>query len=240
MKETKILAIIPARGGSKGIPKKNIVPLAGKPLIAHTIEVVDACPLIDRVIVSTDDDEIAGVSMTHGAEVPFRRPADASNDTATAVQVIEHALTWLKENESYTPDAVLYLQPTSPFRRPEQLRGAIEQYTTDTESDGLVSIAPVPHNFHPHKVMTIENGYAVPMESGDMVLNRHDVPPLYGRNGPNILIIRTDIILEHSSLYGTKTLPYIIDEPACNIDIDTPHDLELAEFYATKFYTKKQ
>ena len=236
MTETKILALIPARGGSKGIPKKNIAPLAGKPLIAHTIEVARTCPLIDRVVVSTDDDEIAGVAIAQGAEVPFRRPADASNDTAFAVQVIEHALTLLSKNESYVPDAVLYLQPTSPFRRSEHLRDAIEQYTLDKQSDGLVSVTPVPHNFHPHKIMTIKDGYAVPVSASDMILNRHDVPRLHGRNGPSILITRTDIILERGSLYGTKTLPYIIDEPVCNIDIDIPDDLELAEFYASRFF----
>ena len=111
-----VLALIPARGGSKSVPRKNLLPVAGHPLIAYSIMHAKACPSITRIIVSTDDDEIAQVAQSYGAEVPFKRPADAASDTATDFQVFHHALTWLAEHEAYVPELVVHLRPTGPGR----------------------------------------------------------------------------------------------------------------------------
>ena len=120
-----VLAIIPARGGSKGLSGKNIKELCGKPLIAWSIEQARSCDDIDRTVVSTDDEDIAGVAKKYGAEVPFMRPAELANDTASTINVISHAINWFKEHEDYQAEYVLLLQPTSPLRTREDIDGAI-------------------------------------------------------------------------------------------------------------------
>jgi len=135
--KSKILAIIPARGGSKGIPKKNIVNINGKPLIQYTIEVAKESKLIDRVIVSTDDDEIAEISEKLGAEVPFIRPAELAKDGTPTFPVIKHALKWLKENEKYKPELIVLLEPTFPLRTVEKVDEAIKVISSDEEADSL-------------------------------------------------------------------------------------------------------
>lgn len=231
----KILAIIPARGGSKGIPGKNIKPLAGKPLISYTIEAVLGSKLIDRVIVSTDDKKIAQVAKKYKAEVPFFRPAYASTDRALAINVICHALKWFKDNENYTPDIIIYLQPTSPLRTKKQINEAIKFFLADSKADTLVSVIEPPHNFHPIKLMKMKGKYLAPYLEGQGVkkLDRQKMPIVFARNGPAILITRYDVIMKQKKLYGRYILPYVMDEIS-SIDIDHPIDLELAEFYINK------
>jgi CMP-N-acetylneuraminic acid synthetase len=236
----KILCIIPARGGSKGIPRKNIKPLLGKPLIVYTIEAALKSRLIDRVIVSTDDSEIAEISKKYGAEAPFERPEEASTDTAPAVDVIVHALDWLRENENYLPDAVIYLQPTSPLRTVKHIDEAITIFTDDPDAESLVSVIKPPHNFNPVKLMKLEGKYLVPYLEGQgtVVLDRHNIPEVYARNGPVIVITKADIILKTKQLYGKNILPYFMDADS-SIDIDEPKDLELAEFYMVSSTSKR-
>jgi len=231
----KFLAIIPARGGSKGIPHKNIVPLAGKPLIAYTIETALKSRLLDRVIVSTDDEQIAETAKKFGAEVPFLRPAEASSDTTLAVDVIVHALNWLKENENYEPDAVIYLQPTSPLRTTKHIDEAVELFQNDPDANSLVSVIKSPHNFNPVKLMKMEGKYLIPYLEGQgmVVLDRCNIPEVYARNGPVILITKPKVVTEMRQIYGKKILPYFMDQSS-SIDIDEPVDLELAEFYLRK------
>ena len=137
-KAREILGLIPARGGSKALPHKNIRQFAGKPLIAWTIETALACPMLDRTIVSTDDPEIADVSRHWGAEVPFLRPAELARDDTPGIEPVLHAVRWLGENEGYRPDYVMVLQPTSPLRTTEDIEAAI-QLARDRQADGVVS-----------------------------------------------------------------------------------------------------
>jgi len=229
----EILAIIPARGGSKGIPRKNIYDLCGKPLIGYTIEAALGSKLINKTIVSTDDAEIAAVSRSHGAEVPFTRPDEASNDNATALDVITHALKWLKDNQSYEPDVVVYLQPTSPLRRSEHLDEALKLFQENIDADSLVSVITPPHNCHPHKIMKATDNYLSPyLDSAPQKFDRHNLPQVFVRNGPAILAGKTNVFLS-GKLYGEKILPFVMD-PHESIDIDEPIDMELAEFYLNR------
>jgi CMP-N-acetylneuraminic acid synthetase len=229
----KILTIIPARGGSKGIPRKNITDLCGEPLIAYTIKASLGSKYLDKVIVSTDDQEIADIARAHGADVPFTRPPEASHDTATALNVIAHALTWLKENQSYAPDAVIYLQPTSPLRTTRHINEAIELFLSHADADSLVSVIVPPHNCHPHKLIKRSGEYVVPyLDSEPQKFDRHNLPEILARNGPAILIGKTDVFLQNK-LYGEKILPYIMDSHE-SLDIDEPIDMELAEFYLSR------
>ncbi len=145
----KTLGIITARGGSKGIPRKNIKLLGGKPLIAYTIEASKESGIFDRIIVSTDDNEIAEVAKKYGAEVPFMRPAELAQDTTPTLPVLVHALEWLKSNEGYEPDAVAILQPTSPLRSSEHLRNAHVLFV-QSGADSVVSVKTVPGHYNPH------------------------------------------------------------------------------------------
>jgi CMP-N,N'-diacetyllegionaminic acid synthase len=141
------VCLIPARGGSKGLPRKNIRLLAGKPLIAYSIEAARGCPLIDRVIVSTDDDEIAAVAKKYGAEVPFRRPAELAVDDATTESVLQHALNWLESNDSYRVDVVVFLQPTDIFRKKWMLEAVIKTVVEDSNIDSAFIAFETHKNF---------------------------------------------------------------------------------------------
>jgi len=232
MKKKKILAIIPARGGSKGIPKKNIKLLAGKPLIAYTCQAAKKSNLIDRVIVSTDDPKIAKVAKRYKVEIPFIRPANISRDSTPAIAVCNHALKWLEKNENYKPDAIIYLQPTSPLRTTKHINQAIITFQKNPEADTLVSVTPVPHNFQPIKLMKLKGKYlsAHIKNQGTKRLSRNKMPILYARNGPAILISETKNILANK-LYGDKIAAFIMENSVDNIDIDEPKDLKLAEIF---------
>ena len=222
-----ILGLIPARGGSKGIPQKNLAPLAGRPLIAHTIEAGLAAPSLSRLIVSTDDERIAEVSRELGAEVPFLRPAELATDQAPALAVIRHALEWLDQS-GWRAEAVVYLQPTSPLRRAEHIEAAVEKLLEE-RADTVVSVVEVPHQMNPVSVMKLENGRLKPFLGQAGPLRRQDKPRVYARNGPAVLALRRETVLEGNTLYGPRTLPLVM-EPAESLDIDSPFDLELAEW----------
>jgi CMP-N,N'-diacetyllegionaminic acid synthase len=146
-KKSNVVCLIPARGGSKGLPRKNIRPLAGKPLIAYSIEAALSCRLIDRVIVSTDDQEIAEISRKYGAEVPFMRPAELAVDDATTESALQHAVVWLEENENYPVDIVIFLQPTDIFRKKWMLQAAIERVLGDQTLDSAFVAFETHKNF---------------------------------------------------------------------------------------------
>jgi CMP-N,N'-diacetyllegionaminic acid synthase len=147
LSRAKTVCIIPARGGSKGLPRKNVLPLAGKPLIAYSIEAAKGCDLIDRVILSTDDPEIADVARRHGAEVPFMRPAELAVDTATTEGVLQHAIQWLDEKEGYRADIMVFLQPTDIFRKKWMLRGVIQKLLDDPNLDSALVAYETHKNF---------------------------------------------------------------------------------------------
>ncbi len=224
-----ILGLIPARGGSKGIPHKNIVPLAGKPLLAYTCEAALQSQRLDRMILNTDDPEIAQVGRDYGVDVPFLRPADLAADDIPILPVIQHTLAWLDEHENFHTDVVVLLQPTSPLRRTEHIDAAVEKLT-NSDADTVVSVIPVPHQFNPGSLMKLDSqGTLHPLQEGPLILRRQEKPRLYARNGPAILAIRREVI-QQGELYGDCVLPLEMGR-AESLDIDDADDLALAEFW---------
>jgi len=225
-----IISLIPARGGSKGIHKKSIAPLAGKPLLAYSIERSLECPLIERTIVSTDDSEIAGTAKKYGAEVPFLRPSELAQDDTQDYPVFRHALQWLREHEAYTPELVVHLRPTSPLRPPGLIEKAIQMITQDPDADCLRTITETP--ITPYKMWKIEKRYLEPFvqlrgkESYNMP--RQDLPKVFWHDGV-LDVIRASTILEKHSVSGTKILPLLMDDSFLTVDIDKPFDLIVAE-----------
>lgn len=215
-----ILALIPARGGSKGVPRKNVLPVAGKPLVVHSIEHALASRHITRTIVSTDDAEIAAIAVAAGAQVPFRRPAEYANDTATDLDVFRHALDWLLFEQGYFPDLVVHLRPTSPARRPEKIDEAIELMLSHPEADSLRSVCPVEHT--PYKMWKVSGDYiepAFPIEGMPEAHSapRQKLPVVYAHNG-YVDIIRPRTVLDHGSMCGPCVLPFFVEQPG---DLDT-------------------
>ena len=228
--EPQVLALIPARGGSKSIPMKNIAPLAGRPLIAHSIEVAQQCRRISRVIVSTDSDQIRQVSLSCGAEAPFLRPADIAKDDTADLPVFIHALHWLREHEGYHPDLVVHVRPTTPLRTPERVDEAIEALLADSDADSVRAVSPPLQN--PFKMWTVGDPYLEPLIDIGIPepynQPRQKLPVVYWQTG-YIDVVRTSTLLEKESMTGDRILPYIMDEQFV-VDIDQPFSLRLAEF----------
>ena len=227
----EILGIIPARGGSKSIPHKNIALLAGRPLLAYTCDAALGSQVLTRVILSTDDHEIASVGRDCGVEVPFLRPAELATDQATSLAVIRNTLEWLRTHERYAPELVVYLQPTSPLRTSRHIDEAV-RLLLDSDAYSVVSVVEVPHQYNPVSVMKIENGRLVTFLTGEgtHILRRQDKPKVYARNGPAVLVTRRAVLERTSSLYGEQLLPYIMDWPE-SLDVDTGMDLLVAELF---------
>jgi CMP-N-acetylneuraminic acid synthetase len=168
----KILGVITARGGSKSIPRKNIKELAGKPLVVWTIEAARDAGVFDRIIISTDDQEIDDVAKGYGVEVPFLRPAELAKDNTPHLPVMQHAVAWLKEQEGYEPDFVAILQPTAPLRQAFHLREAVDLLKR-TGADSVVSMVEIPGHFSPHWAVTVdEQGLGTLLVSGDPIRKR--------------------------------------------------------------------
>jgi CMP-N,N'-diacetyllegionaminic acid synthase len=220
------LGIIPARSGSKSIPRKNIVVLAGKPLIAHTIQAALDAKHTDRVIVSTDSQEIADVARLFGAEVPFLRPPELAQDDTPGIEPILHAVRWLSDNDDYHPDYVMVLQPTSPLRTAEDIKAAV-QLAQKQHADSVVSVCPVRQ--HPYWMKRItDDGRLVDFLSLDRTYAaRQDLPPVYALNGA-IYLIRREILLERQTFYTEHTYAYVMPLER-SVDIDTEIDFKLAE-----------
>jgi CMP-N,N'-diacetyllegionaminic acid synthase len=222
-----VVAIIPARGGSKGIPGKNLIPLAGRPLIAHSIACALGVPVISRTLVSTDSDDIARCGRDHGAEVPFLRPAEISGDETPMMAVLQHALGWLRESGE-TVEAIVLLQPTSPLRTSKSLRAAIELFR-ESEADSVVSVAVVPHNCTPGSLLRKDAAGRVSpaFPEANQAIRRQDKPIFYARNGPAILVLRPSMI-EAGRLYSENTVGFEMSRRE-SFDIDHLEDLEIAE-----------
>lgn len=223
-----VLALIPARGGSKGLPQKNILPCAGQPLIVHTIAAAfGARPRVRRVVVSTDDAAIADISRQAGAEVPFVRPPEVAGDTAQSIDVVTHALRWFDKNEGWQPEWLLLLQPTSPLRTTEDILEAMDVAARDPQADSVISVV----NFekcHPLYARKIVDGALQPFLPGAPVSRRQELDPVYGNNGA-IYLTRTRTIIREASLYGNRSIPYVMPHER-SLDIDTELDLRLASF----------
>lgn len=221
-----IIAVIPARGGSKGIPRKNLVLLNRRPLIFFSIDAARQARAIDRTWVSTDDAEIAEVSRKSGAEVPFMRPADLADDAAPMLGVLRHALEW-HEKTAGALEAVVLLQPTSPLRQAQHIDEAIVLFRSSGASS-VVSVMEVPHQFNPVSVMSLREGVLQPfLRAGQPITRRQDKPRVFARNGPAILVCHPDT-LKAGELYGPRCVPYVMSANE-SLDIDTLDDLPAVE-----------
>jgi len=220
-----VLAIIPARGGSKGLPGKNIKELRGKPLIAWSIEQAQSCSDIDRIVVSTDDEEVAEIAKKYGAGVPFIRPAELASDTASTIDVIFHAITWLKEYENYRPEYILLLQPTSPLRSSEDINGAI-QILKNKDALAVVSVCETDH--HPWWSSTLPGNSNMKDFIRPDILNkrRQDLPVFYQLNGA-IYLADTDYLHKCNGFFGPETFAYKMTKSR-TVDIDSDLDFKLA------------
>lgn len=227
----KILGIITARGGSKGIPGKNIKSLLGKPLIAYTIEAAKASGIFDRLILSTDDAQIAEVAKSHGCEVPFMRPAELADDKAAHVPVVQHAVQWLKEHEEYEPDYVMILQPTAPLRQAFHIKEAAE-LIEKTGADSVLSVAEIPSHYSTHKAMMKNNEGMLILVNGNpvrkRVARRQDLAETYWSVG-SIYLFKPHLLFgDEPNFYGDRVAPYVMDAKYI-ADIDVPEDWERAE-----------
>lgn len=220
----KILALIPARGGSKGIKDKNIIDLGGKPLISYSIACGLQSKYIDAVVVTTDSENIAEVSRQYGARVPFMRPAELALDTSSTMEAVLHAVETLKEmGESY--DAFVLLQPTQPLRTSEDVDRAIEVYFENGEKD-LISVSPVTE--HPILMRTIgEDGKLHPLLQA-ATIRRQDMPPYYRLDG--CIYINNIERLDENTNFAANPIPFIMGKEHA-VDIDELVDLHLAKFY---------
>jgi len=232
MTRTEIIAIIPARGGSKGIPRKNIRPFAGHPLIAYSIAAALQAERVTRVIVSTDDEEIAEVARHYGAETPFLRPAELAADRTMDLPVFQHALTWLAENEGYHPDAVVHLRPTTPVRPQDLVDHAVHILLAHPEADSVRGITPAHQNPFKMWLMVGEDRPIHPLTTVpgmDEPYNapRQILPAAYSHTGL-IDVVRPTTIMQLNSMSGRTIMPVLFDS-VYDIDLDTPEDWRRAE-----------
>ncbi len=223
----EVLAIIPARGGSKGVPRKNIKLLGEKPLLAWSIESARNAGCVNRIIVTTDDNEIAEIANQCGGEVPFLRPAEYAQDETTDLPVYQHALGWLHENENYVPDIIVWLRPTAPFREGRDIDLAVEQLI-ETKADWVRSVCEVEH--HPYWMFDFEGDRLKPFIDGITLTDyprRQLLPPAYRLNGV-IDVTWTKTIIEKQLFYEGDVRGYIMPVNK-SVDIDTEMDFFLAE-----------
>lgn len=219
--QQQVICLIPARGGSKGIPLKNIQPLGGKPLVAHSIEQARGCPAITRVIVTTDHPEVAGVARHYGAQV-IHRPEALADDTATSESALRHALDYLQENEGFEPDLVVFLQPTSPLRQPHDIAGALEVFN-QAQADSLFSACPF------HGCVWRKTGGHLTSITYDYQQRqrRQDAAEDFLENG-SIYIFKPWVLRQFNNRLGGKVGIYLMDV-LDSFQVDIPADLEFME-----------
>ena len=220
------VAIIPARGGSKGIPRKNIINVAGKPLIAWTIEAAKKCPHIEHVVVTSDDDEILSVAKEYGAET-LRRPLELASDTAIAKSVLSHALVEFRKIHGILPKHVVYLQPTSPLRTHEHLIAAFDLLLDNPDANALISVREIGNTVLKTYLVNEEN-YLIPASRPEFAnANKQTLPKLFQPNGA-IYIMNTSGLVENPRFDGECTLPFVMSEED-SVDVDSLEDLPPVE-----------
>jgi CMP-N-acetylneuraminic acid synthetase len=220
-----ILGVVPARGGSKGIPGKNIRLLQGKPLIVYTLEAACNSGVLVRTIVTTDSKEIKEIVLRHGFECPFLRPSELACDDTPLILAVQHALA-IMEDKDAKYSAVCLLQPTSPFRTGQHIRSAVAQFK-NSSCDTLVSVVKVPHRFVPKSLMIQKGEYLENYQGGDVSVSRHQDEHLLARNGPAILISDAELI-RNGTFYGNRVVGFPMDLIS-SVDIDEEDDWRLAE-----------
>jgi N-acylneuraminate cytidylyltransferase len=225
----EVLALIPARGGSKGIPRKNLRSVGGRPLVARAIDHARGSRLISRVIVSTDDAAIADIARSAGADVPFERPVELAQDATLDLPVFVHALRWLAEREAYRPELVVHLRPTSPFRDPARIDAAIELMLEHPEADALKSVSLALQT--PFKMWRRQGPYLQPLLDQPGVpefynLPRQSLPRVLWQNG-YVDVLRSRVLLERGLMHGERILAFETGDD--HIEIDDVASLERAE-----------
>ena len=227
-KKYNILGVIPERGGSKGIKNKNLYDLSGKPLISYTIEAAKKSKLITDFIVSTDSLEIKKVSESFGAEVPFIRPANLSDDKALAVPTIQHAVLFAESLKNITYDYIVMLQPTAPLRTHEDIDNSLSKLIEEG-GDGIISVVDV-ENYHPIKMKTIKDGMLLDFVNSDLENPpRQSLPPVYIVNGA-IYATKRDVFINKNTFKGNHCIPFIMPENRSS-NIDVIQDFIVAEYF---------
>lgn len=226
-----VLAIVPARAGSKGLPGKNIAPLGGAPLVAWPIASALAAASVDRVIVTTDGEAIASAAAEYGAEVPFLRPASLAADDTTDEPVVHHTLRWLLEEEGRVPEIVVQLRPTTPFRPSGLIDDAVALLRSSAAIDCVRGVTPTPHT--PYKMWSIDDGSGqlLPLLLAEGVAEpynapRQILPPVYLQTG-HVDVFRSSMVLTRRTLTGERVAPVMVDRAYC-VDIDCGDDLAVA------------
>jgi CMP-N,N'-diacetyllegionaminic acid synthase len=223
----RILGLIPARGGSRGVPRKNVRDLCGKPLIAYTIEAARGSTALARVVLSTDDAEIAEAGKRYGAGVPFVRTAELAKDDTPMLPVVRDAVERLEaQGDRY--DAICLLQPTNPLRTPEDIDACVSTLRV-SGADCVVSVLPVPSEHHPYWAYVADEQGALRLANGDSapVPRRQALPPAFHREG-SVYVVRRDVLMERNTLYGDRVVGHLM-ESGRSVNIDTPEDWERAE-----------
>lgn len=223
----RVLGIIPARGGSKGVPRKNLRKLAGKPLLQYTAEAALAASRLSRIILTTEDEEIAQAGRECGLEVPFLRPETLARDDTPMLPVIRHCVRTLEESGDRF-DAICLLQPTTPLRRAVDIDNCI-RLLEESDAHSVISMLPVPMEFNPHWVWFSDSEGYLKIATGEEapIPRRQELPSAWHREG-SVYVTRRDILIEKNSLYGTKTIGYLMD-PEKTVNIDTLDDWAKAE-----------
>lgn len=225
------MGLITARGGSKSIPRKNIKLFLGRSLIAFSIETLKKSGVCDRVVVSTDDQEIADIAKTYGAEVPFLRPAELAQDDTPTLPVFRHAVAWLKEHEGYEPDVVVLLEPTSVGKRPFHVQGVVDMLLR-TGADSVLTVAEVPSDWNPYWQLTLDADGRVAIFTGGpmkrVIRRRQDLPKTYSCDSAVIAFKPELLFADEPSFYGDDVRAYITEQKYA-LDLDAPEDWEAAE-----------
>lgn len=229
--DKKILGLITARGGSKSIPRKNIKSFLGRPLIALAIETLKKSKVCERVVVSTDDQEIADIAKKYAAEVPFLRPTELAQDDTPTLPVIQHAVMWLKEHEAYAPDFVVLLEPTSVGKRSFHVRAVVDMLA-QTGADSILTVAEVPSDWHSDWQLTLDAEKRVKIFTGGAIKNvirrRQDLSKTYSCDSAVIAFKPELLFADEPSFYGDDARAYITEQKYA-LDLDAPEDWEAAE-----------
>jgi CMP-N-acetylneuraminic acid synthetase len=227
----RMVGIIPARGGSKGVPRKNLQPLAGEPLLAYTARAALGARLLDHVLLSTDDAEIAELGKSLGLHVPFLRPAELARDDTPTLPVLQHAVAFL-EAQGDTFDAICLLQPTNPLRTSDDIDRCLARFT-ESGADCLFTVLRVPEKYNPHWVYLADEQGQLHLSTGESVplARRQLLPPAFHREG-SVYVTRRDVLMQQHSLYGERVMGYEVD-PARSVNIDSWSDFARAEAYFT-------